>query len=453
MQTLREEARDVPVVETCDICVVGGSCTGVFAAVAAARLGAKVAIIEQNGFFGGVATAGLVNIWHSLYNTTGDRQIIAGLTSEVVERLSRRGAAVTADKTSPSLYITLNTEELKIELDQLILEAKVRPLLHASFSMPVVQDGRITAVIVEDKSGRRAVQAKYFVDATGDGDVVHRAGLECYRHLAIQPPTMCAILRGLKGIKQRHPDFDISKAVFDPKYPNALKKGFLWYAAVPGSPDDTMVAGTRVPETDASDAEQLTRAEMEGRRQVRAMCDILREHFLEEGTHPLVALPARIGVRDSRHARCLYSVSEQEILNGVRFGDAIANGSYRVDVHYNDRPGIVFRYLDGSEVHVFEDGRKETRRWREATAVSPTFYQVPYRCLVPQAAKNLLVAGRVLDADRGAYGAVRVMVNCNQTGQAAGVAIYLALQAGTDVAHVDIANLRKTLLQQEAIII
>jgi hypothetical protein len=183
------------------------------------------------------------------------------------------------------------------------------------------------------------------------------------------------------------------------------------------------------------------------------MCDILREHFLEAGVHPLVALPARIGVRDSRHARCLYCLAEQEVLSGVRFGDAIANGSYCVDVHFNDRPGIIFRYLDGSEMHVMEDGERATGRWREPTAVNPTFYQVPYRCLVPQGARNLLVAGRVLDTDRGAYGAVRVMVNCNQTGQAAGVASYLALNANVDVADVNVDNLRKTLTRQGAIIL
>lgn len=453
MPTIREEARDIPVVEQCDICVVGGSCTGVFAAVAAARLGAKVAIIEQNGFFGGVATASLVNIWHSLYNTTADRQIIAGLTAEVVDRLVRRSAAAVKNKSDPSQYITLHTEELKIELDEMVVAAKVRPFLHAVFAAPVVQDGRVVAAIIEDKSGRRAIQASYFIDATGDADVVYRAGFECYRHIAIQPPTMCAIIRGLNDIKQRHPDFQLNKAVYDTMYPNALKKGFLWSAAVPGVPDHTMVAGTRVPETDASDAEHLTRAEIEGRRQVRAMCDILRENFIPAGEHPLVAMPARIGIRDSRHARCLYSVSEQEVLNGVRFGDAIANGSYRVDVHYNDRPGIIFRYLDGTEVHVFEDGSKDVRRWRDPSAVSPTFYQVPYRCLVPQGAKNLLVAGRALDADRGAYGAIRVMVNCNQMGQAAGVASYLALNTSADVADVNIDNLRKTLTQQGAIVI
>ncbi len=451
MSGIREQVRDVPVAFECDICVVGGSCTGVFAAVAAARLGAKVALIERNGFFGGVATASLVNIWHSMFDTAGDQQIIAGLTGEVAERLCRQQAAVVMDK-APR-YITLNTEVLKIELDELVTEAGVRPFLHAFFAAPIVEDGKIVAVAIEDKSGRRAIKASYFIDATGDGDVAFRAGLACYRHEAIQPPTMCAVIRGLKAIKEAHPDFALNEAVFDTKYANALKKGFIWDAPVPYAGDETMVAGTRVPGTDASDADQLTRAEIEGRRQVRNICNILREHFLAGGMHPLVTLPAVIGIRDSRHVKCRHCLTEQEVLSGERFEDAIANGSYRVDVHYNDQAGIIFRYLDGTEVYVLEDGREEKRRWRAESATSPTFYQVPYRSMVPAEGSNLLVAGRMLDADRGAYGAARVMVNCNQMGQAAGVASYLALQGSAAVQDVDIARLRQTLSQQGALII
>ena len=193
--TITEPARQVPVVADCDVCVVGGSATGVFAAVAAARLGARVAIIESNGFFGGVATASLVNLWHSTEDMHNRQQIIAGLTTEVFERLARRGGleVVTGERT----YYALNTEELKIELDVLITEADVRPFLHTLFVLPVVEDGRIVAALIEDKTGRRAIRARQFIDATGDADVVARVGLPVYQRPQVQPPTMCAILRGL----------------------------------------------------------------------------------------------------------------------------------------------------------------------------------------------------------------------------------------------------------------
>ena len=163
--TIREPARDVPVALDCDVCVVGGSCTGVFAAVAAARLGAKVALIELNGFFGGVATAGLVNIWHSLEDKSKKQQIIAGLTSEVIERLRSRNAV-----TENRGHFVLNTEVLKLELDKMVVEAKIRPFLHTAFVAPAVEDGRMRAAIIEDKTGRRAIRAKQFIDASGDAD-------------------------------------------------------------------------------------------------------------------------------------------------------------------------------------------------------------------------------------------------------------------------------------------
>jgi len=431
--------------------VVGGSCTGVFAAVAAARRGAKVALIEKNGFFGGVATASLVNIWHSLFDTEEKNQIIAGLTSEAVERLKKRNG-VQMGQSSYSSY-RLATEDLKLVLDQLVGEAKIRPFLHASFAAPVVQGKDLEAVIIEDKSGRRAIKASFFVDATGDADVIARMNLPFYRDENIQPPTTCVVLRDLDSIKKRYPAFELEKVIFDPKNPQALKRGFLWGAPVPGSASDYMLAGTRVFGADCSDADELTAAEIEGRRQAGAICDILRESFMEEGQNPLVKLPATIGIRESRHVRCLHQLTEEEILTGTRFPDAIANGSYRVDIHLQDREGLIFRYLDGRETFAGVDGNRTEGRWREPTDENPTFYQIPFRSLLPQGGGNLIVAGRSIDADQGAFGAVRVMVNCNQMGEAAGTACHLALDSNQSLHNLDPEKLRKTLSQQGAVII
>ncbi len=423
-----EPPRETPVVYEADVCVVGGSCTGVFAAVAAARLGARVALVEANGFFGGVATAGMVNVWHSDKDLKGEQQVIAGLTTEVVERLKRRDA-VTFRGTA-AVYFILNTEELKIELDLLVGEAKVKPFLHTLFVGPAMEGGRVTAAIIEDKTGRRAIRAKQFVDATGDADLAARAGLPVYTRPRVQPPTMCAVLRGLEAIGKKHPGFNVHKAVFDPKYPQALKKGFSWGAAVPAGNDEYMLAGTRVFGADCSDADQLTYASMDGRRQVRAVCDILREHFMGGKGNPLVALPAKIGIRETRHARCRHTLTQDELLGGVRFPDAIGNGTYPVDIHSSTGAGVTFRRLEKAP-----------------------FYQIPYSSLVPQGASNVLVAGRSIDADEGAFGAVRVMVNCNQMGQAAGAAAWLALDTGRPVGEVDAAKLREVLKAQGAAIL
>jgi hypothetical protein len=449
--SITERPRRTPVTAECDVCVIGGSGTGVFAAVQAARLGAKVCLVEANGFFGGVATASMVNVWHSTTNTTGEREIIAGLTKEVIERLKKRDACNV--RGTESVGYELNTEVLKVELDDLVLEAGVHPFLHTLFVEPAVEDGKPVAAIIEDKSGRRAIRARFFIDATGDGDFVHRLGVPTYKHDNIQPPTMCAIIRGLREIRENHPDFRWNQVIFDPQYADALRKGFAWSASVPGSDDDTMLAATRAFGADCSIADELTMASIEGRRQVDRICRIFKEHFIEDRTVPLTALPTKIGIRETRHVRCLKQLTEKEVLHGKRFTDAIANGTYRVDIHLANEDGLIFRYLDGREQFVSADGSGKSGRWREKVENPPTFYQVPYRSLVPRDTSNVLIAGRMIDADQGAFGAVRVMVNCNQMGQAAGVAAWLALQSDRPAAEIDTLRLRSTLKEHGAAVV
>ena len=191
--------------------------------------------------------------------------------------------------------------------------------------------------------------------------------------------------------------------MFDPKLPNALKHGFLWSAEVPGVPKARMLAGTRVPRR----LQRRRSADPSGDRRSPAASRDVRHRAAElcgGESLGIATIPARLGIRESRHAECLHTLTEAEVLNGTRFPDAIANGSYRVDIHYPDRPGLVFRYLDGTEEYVVPGQPTKRTRWRPKTDENPTFYQIPYRCLVPRGTQNVLVAGRMLDADRGAFG-------------------------------------------------
>jgi hypothetical protein len=260
-------------------------------------------------------------------------------------------------------------------------------------------------------------------------------------------------MAGLNAVKKENPDFTLRGEVFNSAYPEALPAGFLWHAPVVGLDDIQMVAGTRVHGADCGEAEGLSAAEMDGRRQLQQMLDLLHKHTVGGKRVRLAALPGHIGIRQTRQVASLHRLTEAEVLGGTRFDDAIANGSYRVDVHSQRGEGLVFRYLDGREVEVFADGHSDTRRWRDEQATDPVFYQIPYRCLVPRGSRNLLVAGRCIDADEGAYGAVRVMVNCSQTGQAAGTAAWLALQDNVAVSDVDTAALRRVLGEAGALVI
>ncbi|MBN2315079.1 MAG: FAD-dependent oxidoreductase [Sedimentisphaerales bacterium] len=441
---IREPSRILPVFAEADICILGGSCTGVFAAIRAARLGASVVLIEKQNSFGGTATNSMVNVWHSLMDTGFKKQIIAGLTLEVIERLKKRGV-VEFDQGSASVGCGFNSDEMKIELDEMIQEASVKPYLHTFFSMPYVRNGQLEAVIVENKSGRGAIKAKMFVDATGDGDLCHRLGLETYTREHLQPPTTCARFSGWDSVHHFSQLFREHGEEFN------VPLGFVWGQDVPGS-EVYMLAGTRVYGADCSNAEQLTQAEMEGRRQVRAFMDMVRKY--QPKSHVVLqALPSQIGIRETRHVKCQYQLKGDDVLYGKRFEDAIANGSYRVDIHHQDKPGLTFKYLDGTQSYSRPGYPSVNGRWREKTVSNPTFYQIPFRSLVPGKYDNLVVAGRMLDADLVAFSAVRVMVNMNQTGEAAGTAAYLALDSNTPIPALNATTIRKNLAEKGSIVI
>ncbi len=449
MQTIREPERETPVVHEADLVVVGGSCTGVFAAVRAARLGLSVAIIEKQNCFGGVATAGAVNVWHKLYDTANEQPIIGGLTSEVLDRLEKRDA-VLAPK-GPKGAFRLNTEELKIELDELVVEHDIKPFLHSFFVAPALESERLEGVVIENKNGRQAILGRYFVDATGDGDLARHLGLPLHAPESLQPPTTCAKLYGMATMGE----FDWLAAVREHGAEFGLEPDWGWGGPTPGLPDIQMRADNHMFGADASDAEQLTRIEIDGRRKVRAVIDLLRKYGPPGSSISLVDLAATAGIRETRRVAARYCLTGDDVLYGRRFDDAIANGSYPVDIHHSEGTGITFRMLDGTERVVPERGLPaKTGRWRDPLPEGdPTFYQVPLRSITPEGVPNLVLSGRMLDADKVAFSAVRVMVNTNQTGEAAGVAAALAMEENSPVGDVDPQQVRQTLADGGSVIL
>ena len=449
---MNKAQKELRVIAEADICVLGGSCTGVFAAIRAARLGARVIIVEKQNAFGGIATNGLVCTWSSMNNTEFTMQIIGGLTSEVLDRLSKRkamrdsGRSLEAKKIYRSQEIkAFNPQELKIELDELVLESGIQPYLHTYFSEPYLDDdNRLAGVIIDNKAGRGIIKANYFIDATGDGDLCYRLGLESYSGDLLQPPTTCALFEGWDS-DRFHSLLKLHGEEFN------IPEGYIWGAGIPNT-NIQLLAGTRVYDVNCIIPEDLTKAEIEGRRQIRAMLDMVRKYggdFKME----LVGLPSAIGIRETRHIRCLYQMTDEDALYGKRFDDAIANCSYRLDIHHQDKPGLTFKYLDGTEVYERIGYEKEVGRWREITEENPTFYQIPLRSLIPKSYNNLVLAGRMLDAAPIAFSGARVMVNMNQTGEAAGVLSYLALNADKSTKDISHEDVRTSLAKGGSIII
>ena len=438
---IEEQVRRTEVCLDVDIIVVGGSCTGVSAAVRAARLGKRVALIEVSNRFGGVAVNSLVNVWHSLYDEVAEKKIIAGLGEEIMNRLKKREAVIDRGKGYfPGWQFCFNSNELCLELDELVAEHElIRPFLHARVVDVMAENKRVQAVVIEDKTGRRAITGKMVVDASGDADVLRRLGVETRRNPALQPPTAAAIVTGVS---------DMNLGEEFTKNNGPLQSGFIWHAPVPGSMTARAIFGTRVHDVDCSDADDLTKAEMDGRKQIREMLDHLRKHHGYDKDIALMCLPSMIGIRETVHACCHHTITEMEVLEGVHFEDAIAFGSYRVDIHMQGGDGIIFKKLDGTQ---WFSGIQEAEEpipdyWREPREQDPTYYCVPYRSIVPRAVENVFVAGRCIDTDTGAHAAIRVMINCNQTGEAAGVAASLCIEQECSNIDLDVSTLQRTLV-------
>ena len=446
MQYIVSPEKNIPVCAEVDLCVIGGSATGVFAAVRAARLGLKVALIEMQGSLGGVATNGWVNVWHTLYNTTGEKQIIAGLTYEVIDYL--RGQGVVDRKRGLNDSCVFNSEELKCRLDNLIKEHNIKLYLH-SFYAGVQTDGRkVTSVIMCGKDGMRAVKAGFVIDATGDGDIARDLGFDSYRFDAIQPPTPVFLLQGDMSRLDWHMGelFEAHAAEFD------LGDDWGWYQDYPNCKGISMRADFHIQGFHMDRADDLTAAELEGRRKMLGMVRMLRKYGEPGEEYNIIASSSYIGVRDSIHFKTRYCANEMDLLLGKQFDDVIMQGTYSVDIHHAHDNGITFKYFDGSQHTCYgKSGREVQSNWRKELNIDEkehpiaTFYQVPFDILVGEKYDNFIAAGRMLNADIGSFGALRVMVNLNQLGEAAGVAAYLTLHQNKTLQTISGAEVRKTL--------
>lgn len=422
---------NIPLWYEADICVVGGSATGVFAAVRAARMGARVVLIEQLNCPGGTATAGLVNIWHTLNDVDQKEQIIFGLTDEVERRLEAQGALERLD--TPSIGCRFNAARLACLLDDLLAENGVKVLLRTTFVSAGTAGDRVEEITVTNKDGVGRIRAKFFIDATGDGDVADRIGLETYYHTHLQPPSACFFMQGMTD------GIDIGRLIHDHGAEFGLDDDWGWGGTVPGLTGISFRADNHVFGVNCARAEDLTRAEIRGRQQARAFVDLLKKYA--DPTFELVSLCSAIGIRDTRHVKTRFCATEMPLLLGETYPDTVMRGTYRVDIHHQTDNGITFKYLDGTYETFFGKGTREVRgNWREEMGLTgdyAKFYSLPFRILVQEKYANFIPVGRMLNADEGAFGALRVMVNLNQLGEAAGIAAALCADTDGDVRTLD----------------
>ncbi|MBX5492565.1 MAG: FAD-dependent oxidoreductase [Chloroflexi bacterium] len=432
-----EPARRTPVVREAEVVVLGGGPAGIAAAVAAAREGARTLLVERYGFLGGMGTAALVTNFCGLYATVygESRRVVRGIADELLERLAALdGLNQPQTMGVPVAVQSYDVAAYKCAADDLVLGAGVDLLFHTLAVGAVLDGQRIDALLIESKSGRAAVRGQVFIDCSGDADLAAWAGAPWAKgnaHGFLQLPTLMfrlagvdtarALAEGLPTLRER---MAAAHARGDYQFPRLYP--ILRPQAHPGEwrANMTQVSRQGAP-IDGTNVEDLTFAEIEGRRQVRLYHRYLRAEVPGFEQAYIQEIATQIGIRETRRIQGLYELTRDDVLGARDFPDAIGVNGWPVEVHL---PGTVrFEPIPGRGYH-----------------------GLPYRCLVPRGVDNLLVAGRCLSATPEAQASARVSGPCFAMGQAAGTAAVLALRRGQRPAEIDVAALQARLRAQGA---
>ena len=417
--------KSVPVVGEYDVVVCGGGPAGFIAAVSAAREGASVALVERYGFLGGMATAGLV-MPLSVFTYNNER-VIGGLPWEFLERLEQMGGGYIE---KPLGNVAFDPELYKLCMQRMALEAGVSLYMHSYLSDVIVEGGRISHIVIENKNGSEALAAKVFIDTTGDGDLAAMAGVPMQEQNGepLQPLSMYFVLSGVDTSSEV-----VSEAMHHNKqgvncHCLPIREALLAAAERLNIPEfggpwfcttlhDGCV-GVNMTRTagDACDNRDFTAAECRLREDVFRMAAILRDNFPEFASSYVSATSPQAGIRETRRIKGLHTITAEEYLSAYRYDDSISRGAHPIDIHASKGSAQVTQFLKQAAY-------------------------VPYRALVAADFPNLLVAGRCISADRKAFASLRVQASCMGTGQAAGVAAAQCAASGVSVAEADVTAL------------
>lgn len=420
--------------ERYDVIVVGSGSAGSSAAITAGRLGARTLLVDRLGFMGGTSTA-VLDTFYAFYTPgTEPRRVVGGLGWEVVERLTDEGIAFERPNTyGAGTGVTYDQEALKLLWEQLAEDAGVELLLHTWATGVLVEDGRIGAIRTWNKGGEQTIAAEVVVDASGDADVCAMAGVPYENAQASGRVQSLSTLFKVANV-------DVAQAASVPKAElwalmrEAAASGAYRLPRIEGSWHRTPFEGvvlihmTRIPNVDATDPKQLTRAEVEGRRQVREYARFLRDRVPGFERAVVVATSPAIGVRESRRVHGDYRLTRDDVLAGRRFEDEIALCGAPIEDH-GAGGDTDWRYVGESGV-----------------------YGIPYRCLLPVGIEGLLVAGRCFSATHDAHASARSMATCMAMGEAAGTAAAMAVEAGVPPRSVASDELRRRLSSRGALL-
>lgn len=415
-----------------DICVVGGGPAGVAAATAAARHGARVFIIESQGFFGGAATAALVPAFMPF--TNGVDFLAGGIGREIYDICVKEPEALCGRT------LGILPEGLKKVYDDMVINAGVEYLFFCNMVDVITSNGKIDAVVVAAKSGMYAISADIFIDATGDGDLCAWAGAPYQlgdEKGVTMPSTLCSLWvdidwKNIGFAQNKELEHAFADKLFtqeDRHLPGIFKTG-------PTTGGGNIGHAFGVDGTNETD---LTRGMVEGRKMLNEYKRYYQTYLGEGFKHaePVIT-GSQLGVRETRRIQGDYQLTVEDFNNRACFNDEIGRFSYPIDDH-----------ISAPTKEAYEAFNKEhtSMRYRDGES-----YGIPYRTLIPQKLENTFVVGRCISTDKKMQSSIRVMPACYITGQAAGVAAALCVQDKCTTREIQTQKLQKKLVEMGAFI-